>query len=57
MIYIQGNTKVFGYVSDFRIMSENIRFRQKNRAKPSQSAEFATFFFKIIIKKVTKSTL
>ena len=31
--------------TDFRNVSENRKFRRKNKAKPSQSAHFAIFFF------------
>ena len=32
--------------TDFRNMPENMRFRQKNRAKPSQSPTLSPFFQK-----------
>ena len=40
------NLYAFMIKTDFRNMSKNRRFRWKNRAKPSQSAHFATFFTK-----------
>ena len=45
--------------SDCRNMSENRKFRRKNRAKLSQSAHFATFFFQkttALIERKTKNT-
>ena len=44
------NKKIYNFnavtiKTDFRNMSENRRFRQKNRTKPSQSTHFAPFYF------------